>query len=205
MLIHTWVRVKDAPKFQIELNQYEEKLYDIILHNNGISLSQIVKLTKMNKNTVEKYVKRLCRYDLIEFVELKQGEKSYFPRIRGAKTFAETHIQANNDFEYRRSLIRKCINSLENVPHQEAVHAYSNCIKIILAYDNVLKFAISTNRQKKLIKHWLELQEENQEILDEITTGISGTLYGMILLDLQKTEGGIVDKLELFMKKIKKL
>jgi len=196
--------MKDDPRFH-NLNNREKMVFDYIKKHPGQNKLQITEGVNTSKNTVAKNLKQLCNSKLIEFAELKQGEKSYFHRLRGTKTFVETHKQSDNDFEYRRSQIRKCIKSLENVTHQEGVHAYTICIKLILSFDNVLKFTLSVNRQKKLIKHWLELQKENQEILDEITAGISGTLYGRVLLDLQKTEGHIADELELFMKKIKKL
>lgn len=192
--------MKDDPKFQIKLNKHEKKLYDVVPERSGLNELQISEKTKMNKNTTKKYLDRLCDYDLIEVVELKQGEKAYFKRLKGTKPFSQSYLEIKNDFKIRKSIIRDSLKSLNNVTPNEIIFVYSKCIELILSFDNVLKFTISSNRHKKPMKQWLELEKENQEFLDEVTNGISNILFSVILQNILKDDKDNLDQLEYYNK-----
>jgi len=192
--------MKNDPKFQTELNDHEQKLLRFITDNSGFNELQITEKTKMNKNTVKKYLDTLCNFDLIECVELKQGEKAFFPRVIGTKSFDESHLDIKRDFGVRKSIIRKSIKSLDNSSAQEIIFVYSKCIHFIFSFDKIVKFTISSNKQKRPMKLWLELEKEIQEFVDEITTGISDVLFMFVLRDMQKSDSGILDELEYFNK-----
>lgn len=192
--------MKDDPRIQIELNRYEQVIFDYIAKHPGQNEKQIRNALEMNKNTIAKYLKQLCDNGFIEFVVLKQDVKAYFVRIKYSKSFSESHTEIKNQFNDRRALVRKCLNSLADSPHQEAVHVYSKCIELVLAFDKIIKFTISVNAQKKLVKQWLELQKANQELLYEITSGISQTLYARVLFNMEKSASGITDELEDYIK-----
>ncbi|KAG2478606.1 MAG: hypothetical protein NPMRTH1_400015 [Nitrosopumilales archaeon] len=197
---YTWDRMKDDPKFQIKLNKHEKKLYDVVPEHSGLNLLQILEKTKMNKNTTKKYLDRLCEYDLIEVVELKQGEKAYFKRLKGTKSFSQSYLEIKKDFEIRKSIIRDSLKSLNNDTPNEIIFVYSKCIQLLFSFDNGVKFTISSNKHKKLKKQWLELEKENQELLDEVTTGINNKLFYVILQDILKSDNDNLDQLEYYNK-----
>lgn len=192
--------MKNDPKIKIQLNEYEERLLNFITKHSGFSLLEISRKTKMNKNTTAKYLELLCNYDLIEVVELKQGEKAYVPRVKETKSFSESHRLIKNDFNSRKSIIRESIMSLNNASNQEIVYVYSKCIDLVFSFDKFVKFIISSNKHKKPIKQWLELEKEIQEFLDEITTRINNRLFMSILTNMKKSDTSILDELEYFNK-----
>jgi len=193
--------MKDDPKFQIELNIYEQKLLDFLKKNKtGFSKLQITEKTKMNKNTVEKYLDTLCNYGLIEAMKLKQGEKCYFLRSKNTKSFDQIHFEIKRGFDIRKSLIKESLKLLENSPNEEIISVYSNCIHWLFSFDKILKFSISANKQKKPVKLWIELEKEIQEFLDEVTTGISNDLCSAVLDNIDKKDRDILFELEYFIR-----
>lgn len=193
--------MKNDPKFQIELNTHERKLLDFLQKNiTGFSKLQITEKTKMNKNTVEKYLDTLCNYDLIEVIELKQGEKCYFPRLKNTKFFDQTHLEIKKDFDNRKLLIKEVLKLLENSSAEEIISTYSNCIHCIFSFYKFVKFVLSANKQKKPVKLWVELEKEIQKFLDEVTTGISDVLYSAVLTNIHEKDKVILFELESFIK-----
>lgn len=192
--------MKDDPKLQIKLNKHEEKLYDVIPERLGLNELQISEKAKMNKNTTKKYLDRLCDCDLIEVVELKQGEKAYFKRVKGTKPFSQSHLEIKNDIKIRKLIIRESLKLLSNATIEEIIFVYTKCIDLIFSFDKALKFTISSNRHEKPIKQWLELEKENQELLDEVTTGINNKLFYEILQDILKSDNDNLDQLEYYNK-----
>lgn len=198
---YTWDRVKDEPKFQIELNQYEKGILDFLEKNpTGFNKLQIIEGAKINKNTVGKYLVTLLDYDLIEVIELKQGETCYFPKLKNLQSFDQLHIGIKQDFHDRKLIIRNSIKLLENCPLEQVISVYSNCIHLIFSLDKIVKFSISSNKQKNPVKLWTELEKEIQEFLDEITTGINDILYKSVLVDIVKKDEDILFELEFFIK-----
>jgi len=67
---------------KIDLNQYEERLFEIVKENPGINDVKAAALADSPKETTSKYLGRLQDYGLIEFQRLQQNEKAWFVSTR---------------------------------------------------------------------------------------------------------------------------
>ena len=192
--------MSDDPINKIELVKDETILYEFILVNWNNNKLQIVEKTKVNKNTAQKYLDTLCGYDLIDCVEVKQGEKRYFPRFKNTLNFYESGLKIKNDFTIRKRIITNSLTSLNNCSIEEISYVYSKCIELVFSFQKIVKFTIYSNTHTKPIRQWLEFEKEIENYLHEITSKIPNVLFASVLENMNYLDEKILLDLEKFKK-----
>lgn len=182
----------------LNLNDYEQQIYDYIVDHEGKNGKQIVSHFdgKISKNSVNKYLDELENYhDTIESLQFSQGEKTYFLRKKDFSSSNEFNVSTKEDFEIRKSIIRKSLKYVQNQSRDEKIFVYTHVIKVVFSLYNFLKLLQAINPDKK-IKRWSDYEKKSLDFLEDILKimdqGIMASIIGNSdLMDLQKLENYI--------------
>jgi hypothetical protein len=182
----------------LNLNDYEQQIYDYIIDHEGKNGKEIASYFdgKISKNSVNKYLDKLEDYhDIIESLQFSQGEKTYFLRKKDFPSSNEFNASTKEDFEIRKSIIRKSLKYVQNQSRDEKIFVYTHVIKVIFSLHNFLKLLQAINPDKK-IKRWSDYEKESLDFLEEVLKimdqGIVAAIMGNSdLEDLQKLENYI--------------
>lgn len=203
--MYLWESMGTFPNEQLELTLFQEKIIEIVKEHPGSNQTQIRKLLgQSNKNTLSKHLIFLCENNQIEYTELRQGDKSYFPKIDFFSTLQDLEKNSLEDFERRKQLISKCLEKVEKKDPKIIVFVYVNSIKAIFSFLNVVKFSLAANPLKEP-KHWLYLEKELEELLKMVTKRIPNYAYVEVLRELSKLDMDILENLEYFLTSTKKI
>ena len=154
----------------LNLNSYEQQIYDYIKDNEGLNGIQIASYFhgKISKNVVNKYLNELENYhDCVESLQFTQGEKNYFLRKKDFPSTNEFNASTKEDFKIRKSIIRKSLRCVKNQSLQEKIIVYSFVIKVIFALHNFIKLLQTINPDEK-IKKWSDYEKEYLDFLEDI-------------------------------------
>ena len=153
---------------EIDLNQYEERLFEIIKEKPGISDTKATELSGFPKDTTAKYLESLHQYGLVEFQRLKQNEKAWFISTKIFPSFDILRGQVIEDFDIMESKIKKSLELIENSSTKEKIYTYRAAYGKVFGFRNFITFLITTNQFKKYPKHWVDLQKRIESLLDEL-------------------------------------
>lgn len=178
-----------------QLNEYERKIFDFIKENEGLNGVEIVSFfhEKISKNVVNKYLEQLeNHHKIIESLQFSQGEKNYFLRKKDYPSTNEFDNSIKEDFEIRKSVIKKSLKYSENKSFEEKEYVYKFVIKIIFSLHNFIKLLQAINPDSK-IKRWSDYEKESLILLEDIVKSMDQQIIAKImensdLDDLQKLE-----------------
>jgi len=185
---------------EIDLNQYEERLFEIIKEHPGISDAKAAELADLSKETTSKYLESLRQYGLAEFQRLKQNEKAWFVSTKIFPSFNVLREKVIEDFDIMESKIKKSLELVENGSLKEVIYAYRATYGKVFGFRNFITFLITTNRFRKHPKHWLDLQKRIDSLLEELAEGVDDSIAVNIMVDLAQKDSEASDELSYILK-----
>jgi len=179
-----------------KLDFRERKLFKTIKEKSGLNTLELVKETEINKNIIKKYLDNLKDYNLIDVVELKQGEKKYFVKSYFPfPPFEESKTKAVENILYREQMIKKIIIHAKTKPEHVQIYAYRKCVNAIFSALDTLRF-INACANEKPIKHHLEAEKKLLELLVEIIKDVDDRSFNSVLGDLFSQDNDNLDQLQ---------
>ncbi|KAG2477969.1 MAG: hypothetical protein NPMRTH1_820006 [Nitrosopumilales archaeon] len=185
---------------KIDLNQYEERLFEIVKENPGINDVKAAALADLPKETTSKYLGRLQDYGLIELQRLQQNEKAWFVSTKIFPSFDTLRKKVMEDYEIMESKIKKSLKFVENRPHKEVISVYRSAYKKVFAFRDFVIFILTTNGFRKHPKHWTDLQKRIDEFLNELAKGVDGDIAIHVMADLEQRDSEALDEINYFLK-----
>jgi len=185
---------------EIDLNQYEERLFEIVKEQPGISDTKAAELSGFPKETTAKYLESLHQCGLIEFQRLKQNEKAWFVSTKIFPSFDILRGKVMDDFDIMESKIKKSLELIENDSPKEKIYTYRAAYDKVFGFRNFITFLITTNHPKKYPKHWLDLQKRIESLLDELAKGVDDRVAVNIMVDLSQKDSEALAEINYIMK-----
>jgi len=169
----------------LQLNDYEQRIYDYIKENEGLNGVEIVSFFdgKISKNVVNKYLESLENYhDCIENLQFSQGEKNYFIRKKEYPSTNQLNDEIKKDFEIRKSIVKKSLKYVQNKGLEEKKFVYNFAIKTIFSLYNFMKLLQAVNPDQK-IKRWSDYEKESLYLLEDIVKSLDHQIMVSVFVD----------------------
>ena len=169
----------------LQLNDYEQRIYDHIKENEGLNGVEIVSFFdgKISKNVVNKYLGLLENYhDCIENLQFSQGEKNYFIRKKDYPSTNQFNDEIKQDFEIRKSIVKKSLKYVQNKSLEEKKFVYNFVIKTIFSLYNFMKLLQVINPDQK-IKRWSDYEKESLHLLEDIVKSLDHSIMISVFVD----------------------
>lgn len=169
----------------LQLNDYEQRIYDHIKENEGLNGVEIVSFFdgKISKNVVNKYLESLENYhDCIENLQFSQGEKNYFIRKKDYPSTNQLNDEIKQDFEIRKSIVKKSLKYVQNKSLEEKKFVYNFVIKTVFSLYNFMKLLQAINPDQK-IKRWSDYEKESLYLLEDIVKSLDHQIVVSVFVD----------------------